>query len=106
MNTLPFETADFVCSKCSAFSALADVVGLSLVIKCPLCNEIFLFSFFKKKKRKKERCHGRPVVTVVSHLTYKKGAFVAALRRPLKTEFVLIKPDCYCYTNHKIVQSL
>ena len=33
LNILPFETADFVCSKCSAFSALADVVGLSLVIK-------------------------------------------------------------------------
>ena len=64
---LPFETADFVCSKCSAFSALAAVVGLSLVIKCPLCNEFFLFHL-KKKKRKKERCHGRPVVTVVSHL--------------------------------------
>ena len=49
---LPFETADFVCSKCSAFSALADVVGLSLVIKCPLCNEIFfIFIFFFKKKK-------------------------------------------------------
>ena len=63
---LPFETADFVCSKCSAFSALAEVVELSLVIKGPLCNEIsFIFIFFLK--RKKERCHGRPVV--VSHLT-------------------------------------
>ena len=63
---LPFETADFVCSKCSAFSALADVVGLSLVIKCPLCNDIFcIFIFFKKGK--KGRCHGRPVV--VSNLT-------------------------------------
>ena len=66
MNTLSFETADFVCSKCSAFSALAEVVGLSLVIKCPLCNELFLFSFLLKK-RKKERCHGRLVV--VRHVT-------------------------------------
>ena len=40
-----FETVDFVCSKCSAFSALADVIGLSLVIKYPMCNEVFLFSF-------------------------------------------------------------
>ena len=54
MNTLCFETVDFVCSKCSAFSALADVVGLSLVIKCSMCNEVFLFSFyFLKKERRK-----------------------------------------------------
>ena len=53
MNTLSFETVDFVCSKCSAFSALADVVGLSLV-KCPLCNEVFfIFIFVKKKKEGK-----------------------------------------------------
>ena len=41
MNNLCFETVDFVCSKCSAFSALADVVGLSLVIRRLLCNEFF-----------------------------------------------------------------
>ena len=54
MNTLSFETADFVCSKCSAFSALAEVVGLSLVIKSLLCNEVFfIFIFVKKKKEGK-----------------------------------------------------
>ena len=54
MNTFSFETADFVCSKCSAFSALAEVVGLSLVIKSPLCNEVFfIFIFVKKKKEGK-----------------------------------------------------
>ena len=54
MNTLSFETVDFDCSKCSAFSALADVFGLSLVIKCPMWNEVFLFPFyfFLKKRRK------------------------------------------------------
>ena len=47
MNTLSFETVDLVCSKCSTFSALADVVGLSLVIKRLLCNEVFVV-FIKK----------------------------------------------------------
>ena len=53
MNT--FKTVDFVCSKRSAFSDLADVVGLSVVIKCPLSNKVFLeFSFFflNKERRK------------------------------------------------------
>ena len=52
MNTLSFETVDFNSSKCSAFSALADVVGLSLVIKCPMWNEVFFISilFFLKKE--------------------------------------------------------
>ena len=41
----------WLCSKCSVFSALADVAGLSLVIKRLLCNEVFfLFSFYFFKK--------------------------------------------------------
>ena len=55
MNTLFFETVDFVFSKCSAFSALADVVGLSLVIKRPMRNEVFFYFhliFLKMKEGK------------------------------------------------------
>ena len=43
------------------------------------------------KKRMKERCHGKPVVVRCNPRPKKTGAFVVALRRSLKIEFVFIE---------------
>ena len=54
MNTFSFETVDFVSSECSVFSALADVVGLSLLsAQCTMKFFLIFILFFKKKERKK-----------------------------------------------------
>ena len=78
MNTL--ETLDFVCSKCSVFSALADVVGLSPVIKSPLCNEVFFYFHFVFLKKKEGKVSWQACGCMPRDL--KSGAFVVVLRRP------------------------